>query len=166
VTTTETAPVSNILDVKHLFLIQALRAAGSAKHPWPEYAACEAALESAWGMSSLALKDCNLFGMKQKRHPIYGTAALPTREFLHGHWVHITADFVVYPGWSACFEDRVFTLRKLAPVYPHYAAALAARDGQTYITEVSKSWSTDPGRAHSVTVIHHVFFEEPETWGK
>ncbi len=47
------------------FLSKACAAARSAGHIFPEYAACEAALESGWGMSGLAQKANNLFGQKQ-----------------------------------------------------------------------------------------------------
>lgn len=47
------------------FLQQAASAARRAGHIFPEYAACEAALESAWGHSELAREANNLFGQKQ-----------------------------------------------------------------------------------------------------
>ncbi len=73
------------------FLQTTAAAARAAGHIFPEYAACEAALESAWGQSSLAVKGNNLFGTKQHVHPIYGTLNIPTREFLHSTWVVVNA---------------------------------------------------------------------------
>jgi flagellum-specific peptidoglycan hydrolase FlgJ len=126
-------------------------------------AACEAALESAhvtpqgsiYGASQLAQQANNLFGMKQHSHPVYGTLNLPTKEFLHQQWVTVNADWVKYPDWATCFVDRMATLTRLAPAYPHYAAALAATDPVTYVTEVSRSWSTDPNRGHTVISIYN-----------
>lgn len=136
------------------FYQKAYKAALAADHVYPGMAAAEAALESDWGRSELCVKGSNLFGTKQHQHPIYGTFALPTKEFLHHEWVTITAEWIQYPDWSAAFTDRMHTLQSLAHAYPHYAAALAAKDGLEYITEVSKSWSTDPDRARKVMQIY------------
>jgi len=46
------------------FLTMAAAAAQAAAHPFPAIAACEAALESAWGTSRLASEARNLFGLK------------------------------------------------------------------------------------------------------
>lgn len=136
------------------FLQKAFAAAKKAAHVFPEMAACEAALESDYGRSQLAVQDSNLFGMKQHRHAIYGTHSLPTREFQNGEWITTTADWVSYPNWDACFQDRMATLLRLSSVYPHYAAALHAASGVTYVNEVSRTWSTDPHRAAKVLDIY------------
>src|SRR5580704_2930951 len=92
--------------------------------------------------------------MKQHSHPIYGTHALPTREFLNGEWVATEANWIVYPDWASCFADRMASLKRLASVYPHYAAALAAGSATTYVMQVSQSWSTDPERGEKVLAIY------------
>jgi flagellum-specific peptidoglycan hydrolase FlgJ len=138
------------------FLLRAADAARAAGHIWPEYAACEAALESAWGASELALKANNLFGQKQF-HPPYpgtGTISLPTREFLHGAWVRINAEWMSFPGWQACFRARMEVLERLAHEYTAYAHALGAKNGETFIREVSAVWSTGPRRAEEVLAIY------------
>jgi len=134
------------------------QAATDSGHVFPEMAACEAALESAFGQSALAREGLNLFGLKQSTHPRYGTLALPTREFLDGDWTVVPANWIKYPTLADCFEDRMATLKRLAPVYPHYAAALAAPDAYTYVTEVSQTWSTDPDRASKVIAIYGQYF--------
>jgi flagellum-specific peptidoglycan hydrolase FlgJ len=154
-------------DLQRNFLERATAEATRADHPFPRMAACEAALESAWGNSKLALDANNLFGMKQHCHPIYGTMTLPTREFvgkdkdtkdgLCDGWITVSANWVEYPDWRACFADRLATLQRLSNAYSHYAAALRATDAETYITEVSKSWSTDPDRAKKVLSFYHAF---------
>ncbi len=130
-------------------------AAVNAHHVFPEMAACEAAEESTFGHSLLASQDNNLFGMKQHTHPIYGTVSLPTREFLNGEWETVEANWIRYADWQECFEDRMATLLRLAKIYPHYAAALDAKNGEDYVRQVSQTWSTDPKRADKVLAIYN-----------
>ena len=141
-----------------IFLRAAADAAAKSGHVFPEMAACEAALESNYGKSVLAKEDKNLFGMKQHRHAVYGSHVLPTREFENGEWVTVRAVWVSYPDWPSCFADRMATLNRLASTFPHYAAALAAKDPIAYVQEVSKTWSTDPKRAEKVIAIFDAIF--------
>jgi len=137
------------------FLAKTCAAARAAGHVWPEYAACEAALESAWGASKLAVEGNNFFGQKQAHPPVAGTETLEldTREFLHGAWVTVTARWVKFADWHGSFAERMRVLRGLSAAYPHYAAALAAKTGEEFVREVSKSWSTDPARAEKVLAV-------------
>lgn len=139
-------------------------AAAQANHVWPMIAACEAALESNFGSSKLAHDANNLFGMKQHVHPVYGTLSIPTKEYVGGEWEVVDASWVKYPTLADCFTDRMDTLERLSVVllngvlkYPHYDAALHATDAVTYVSEISKTWSTDPLRADKVTAIYHDF---------
>ncbi len=138
------------------FLLKAVAAARAAGHLFPEYAACEAALESGWGLSHLAVEANNLFGQKQAHPPLPNTEtmALPTREFLHGAWVAVQANWVRFPDWASCFRERMALLRALADAWPNYAAALRATSGEQFITEVSRTWSTDPQRAGKVLAVY------------
>lgn len=131
--------------------------AAKANHPWPHYASCEAALESNYGQSGLAVKANNLFGEKW-HESAPDSITMPTHEFIDGRWVLVQAKFAKYPDLSGSFADRLATLTRLAPSHPHYAAALAATDGKTFITEVSQTWSTDPLRAGHVLNIYWEFF--------
>jgi flagellum-specific peptidoglycan hydrolase FlgJ len=144
-------------DFQRSFLEKATAEAVKANHPFPRMAACEAALESNYGLSQLARDGFNLFGMKQHSHPVFGTMTLPTREFLDGQWKSVSANWVKYTDWRACFADRLATLERLSNALPHYAAALKATDAQSYISEVSKTWSTDPNRAQKVLSIYQEF---------
>ena len=123
-------------------------------------AACEAALESTWGHSELAREANNLFGMKQHVHPIFGTMTLPTHEVLDGKWVVVSANWVKYPDWRACFADRLATLERLSNAYPHYKAALDAKDARSYIIEVSATWSTDQMRALKVQGVYEEYLAQ------
>ena len=145
------------------FLRQASAAARAAGHIFPDYAACEAALESTWGRSRLAREANNLFGQKQSADGQSGIAtpgatagflAMPTQEFLHGRWVTVTAHWARFADQAACFRARMALLHRLEHSYPAYARALAATTGEVFIEEVSRAWSTDPQRAQKVLAIH------------
>jgi flagellum-specific peptidoglycan hydrolase FlgJ len=138
------------------FLLKACEAARTAGHVFPEYAACEAALESAWGMSRLAVEANNLFGQKQSHPPLGESLDLPTKEYLHGAWVWVPAAWAKFPDWPGCFAARMALLERLGEAYPAYAAALAAKDGESFVRLVSKRWSTDPDRGMKVLQIHEV----------
>src|SRR5580700_4222620 len=91
------------------FITQSEVSARLVGHVFPQMAACEAALESAYGQSVLAKQGNNLFGMKVHEHPTYGVLILPTREFQSGGWTIIQAEFVKYPALEDCFADRLAT---------------------------------------------------------
>lgn len=139
------------------FLDRARAEAIKANHPFAAMAAAEAALESNWGNSELAKEANNLFGMKQHAHPVCGTINLPTKEFLDGKWMACTSQWVEYPDWRACFADRLATLERLSNAYPHYKAALEAQDAETFVRQVSLTWSTDPNRADKVLSIYQEY---------
>lgn len=137
------------------FLARATAEATKASHPFPPMAAAEAALESNYGNSELAREANNLFGMKEHKHPNpnFGVLNLPTREFINSQWIQTTAAWVKYPDWASCFADRLATLERLSSALPHYKAALEAPDAESYVKQVSQTWSTDPERARKVISI-------------
>lgn len=136
-----------LTQVQQKFLRDSLAAALAANHVWPGMAAAEAALESSWGFSKLAREANNLFGQKQSHPPVGDSISIATQEYKNGEWVTESAEWRKFSIIQECFEARMDLLKKLAPEYPHYAAALACPNPEEYATEVSKSWSTDPGRA-------------------
>jgi flagellum-specific peptidoglycan hydrolase FlgJ len=153
-------------DTQRAFLRRAADEASKSGHLFPPMAACEAALESNYGLSGLARDDNNLFGMKlhsHPDHPEWGQHSLPTREFENGQWISINSNWMSYPDWAACFRDRMGTLYRLANLFPHYKAALSAPDAESYIAEVSKTWSTDPNRGAKVLSIYQEFISEEPT---
>jgi hypothetical protein len=139
------------------FLRAACDSAGAAGHIFPEYAACEAALESNWGQSALARRAFNLFGQKASgAAPPESVLLLPTQEFLEGRWVTVMARWARFPDFAACFGARMALLRRLQSRYPAYRRALAAVNGEVFVTEVSRGWSTDPQRAAKVLALHRL----------
>jgi flagellum-specific peptidoglycan hydrolase FlgJ len=150
------------------FITDMAKAASEAQHPWPEYAACEIALESAFGQSELFKLANNGFGMKahsstMKDHIL----SLPTKEWVAQppHEVTIMAFWAKYDSISDCFKDRMGTLERLSQVkgksgqllYPHYLTALEATSGEVFIQQVSLTWSTDPYRGKKVLDIYQRF---------
>lgn len=136
------------------FLLEAYDAAKVSCHPFPAYAACECALESAWGTSRLFREGCNAFGQKQSKEPMYETLLIPTKEFEDGEWTGVVAAWVKFPDLGACFRSRLNTLLRLSHRYEGYAAALKATTGEEFVRAVSRNWSTDPLRADKVLAIH------------
>jgi flagellum-specific peptidoglycan hydrolase FlgJ len=150
------------------FLDKAYRAAIESGHIFPEFAVCEAALESAFGNSKLCILGNNLFGQKSgsttKDLP---TIPMPTKENVDlnkdgkidsGEVVIVQSNWVKFPDWTASFRARMELLQRLAPRFPHYAFALNAKTGREFVEEVSKSWSTDPIRAIKVLAIYDKHF--------
>ncbi len=136
------------------FLLKAFEAAIKAKHIFPDYAAAESALESAWGKSKLAIQGNNLFGRKQSaKNPVFDTIDFPTKEFFHGAWETVPAHWVKYPDWASCFDDRMALLRRLSSLY---GPALEALNGEDFVRLVSEHWATDPNRADKVLSIYQM----------
>ncbi len=140
------------------FLPKATAAARAAGHIFPEHAACEAALESAWGSSALAVRANNLFGQKQAHPPCGTSLSMHTREFLCGAWVTVPAEWMIFNDWQSCFAERMAVLQRLAGEFPQYRAALAAQTGEQFVAAVSQRWSTDPQRAAKVLSVFHKHF--------
>lgn len=144
---------------KQEFFKKALPAARAAGHPWPEYAVCEAALESAWGASKLARLANNLFGQKDGKED-YPNLVLPTwenKDLDHDGVVESDervklreVSWPIFPDWETCFRERVKLLQRVKV----YRAALDAKTGEDFIRLVSKFWATDPKRADKVLLTY------------
>jgi flagellum-specific peptidoglycan hydrolase FlgJ len=149
---TPMASPQQLENLKNLFL-----AAQTSEHIFPAMAACEACLETGWLTSTLGYEYNNLFGQKvsvDAPNPFL-QVRLPTEEDIGGVVVNIWADFVWYPTKDKAFTDRMDLLVRLQDTFPHYKSALHAPAPETYIVEVSKSWSTDPDRAAKVLQIYN-----------
>lgn len=164
--------------------------AAAAAHPYPEFAACEAALESRWGQSLLARTANNLFGQKQgRKFPLpYPTVDLTTGEDVDGlgdaPWEKRRSLFVKFPDWATSFRERMALLRRRPSIY---GEALKAKTGDEFVRQVSGyldsdrvyhgRWATDALRAEKVLAIyaqHAAFLKKldgavpasPELWGE
>jgi flagellum-specific peptidoglycan hydrolase FlgJ len=142
-----------ITQAQQMALTECFEAARTAGHIWPAYAACEAMEESAWGTSELYSEANNPFGQKAGGAEM-PSIALPTWEVVRGVRRYIIARFVMFGSLEEAFDERMNLLRRLAPQWPHYAAALSSTTGEEYVREVSATWSTDPLRADNVLAIY------------
>lgn len=105
----------------------------------PSVAIAQAALESAWGTSGLAVKYNNLFGIKGN----YGgnSAAMETWEVYGGVSYTITDSFRAYPDWETSIKDYGVFLN----VNSRYKAALGLTDYKAQIKAIHVAgYATDP----------------------
>jgi len=108
----------------------------------------QAALESGWGRSGLALRYNNLFGVKA-----WGDGAgvsLPTMESEGGVMERTTAQFRVYPTWS----DSLRSHNSLLANDSRYSRALTeGGDWRSFIREIAPIWASDPNYESRVSSI-------------
>ncbi len=108
----------------------------------------QAALESGWGRSGLAVRFNNLFGVKA-----WGQGAgviLPTMESTEGVMERTTAQFMIYPTWS----DSLRSHNSLLATDQRYSDALAAGgDWRSFIREIAPIWASDPNYEANVSSI-------------
>lgn len=141
------------------FLEKSVAAGKASAHPFPQFAACETALETTWGTSKLTLQTNNLFGQKRDPSiPFSECIYCDTREQdAHGHFY--TERNVAWPKfatWTDSYNARLRLLERLAPRYPAtYGAALKARTGEDFVRLVSKTWSTLRSRPGIVLAIYN-----------
>ena len=134
------------------FFAKAVPAAIASGHPWPLYAACEAALESAWGESELCKVANNLFGQKQGcSTENLDVVQIETREVLNGKGCTVAATWPKFPDWTYSFRARLALLQRLPSLY---GPAFGAPTGEDFIRLVSQHWSTDPHRADGVLATY------------
>lgn len=149
------------------FIAKAIIAARQSGHIWPEYAVCEAALESRWGESKLAIQCNDLFGQKAgpwtaQQYPV---AQISTHEWVDGQMVPCMAEWPIFPDWETSFRERILLLQnaKNQDGSLKYLQALAATSGEEFVVKVSRVWATDPARAHKVLSIYRMHFPSPST---
>jgi len=110
----------------------------------------EAALESGWGNSILALGGYNLFGVKADRTWTGETIDMRTREFLNNTWTMILARWRKYSGWAESIADHAAFLRS----NPRYSDAFTASGGVEFAQRVAAAgYATDPVYAEKLKAI-------------
>ncbi|CQR43701.1 putative mannosyl-glycoprotein endo-beta-N-acetylglucosamidase domain [Thiomonas sp. CB3] len=115
----------------------------------------QAALESNWGKSKLAIDGHNLFGIKAGKGWRGPVVLMPTREYLSGAWHTVTAQWRKYPNWQASIEDHARFLHD----NPRYTPALrCVDDPRAFATALQEcGYATDPAYAaklHGIVARH------------
>lgn len=136
----------------------------------PSIAAAQAALESRWGESELALEANNLFGIKAGRSWSGPTHTLPTREFdPDTGWRTVVVAFRAYGDWTECYRDY----GDIIATRPWFADARAAAirgDAEGFLNGLlaqpgrEPGWATDPAYKNKVLDIARSYglLEGPE----
>lgn len=100
----------------------------------------QAILESRWGLSDLAVKANNLFGIKADSRWKGPIINIPTREFLNNAWVTVPASWRKYATYEDSIVDHAAFLKGA-----RYAKAFATKDPRTFITAIWQAgYATDP----------------------
>lgn len=111
----------------------------------------QAALESAWGASSLSVKANNLFGIKGEGPA--GSIRMQTSEYVKGARVQIYAYFRMYHSWAESIQDHSRLIMNGVAGDRRYAGALNT-DGKTAARIVAKAgYATDPQYADKLIQI-------------
>ena len=144
------------------FIVDALKAAQEAQKAGapihPGIAAAQAALESGWGKSSLAVKGNNLFGIKAGKTWKGKRTTMSTKEWCKERgWYTIDADFRAYDSWSDCFKDygEIIAGRSW---YQDAAKAAKNNDARGFLDGLASNakepgWATDPDYVKNVWMI-------------
>ena len=108
--------------------------------------------ESAWGQSSLAAQDNNMFGIKGSGPA--GSVSLPTQEFENGQWVTITAQFRVYNNAAESIADHA----NLLATSGYYGAAMASRQApNSFAQALTGVYATDPNYGNTLVGLMRRF---------
>ena len=108
--------------------------------------------ESAWGDSSLAADDHNLFGIKGTGPA--GSVSLPTSEYLNGQWVTINAAFRVYHNVAESIADHA----ELLATSGYYQRAMADRAfPDAFANDLTGVYATDPNYGANLIALMRLY---------
>lgn len=135
------------------FLLNMRDAAKAANHPFPEYAACETALETASNQASLPpqsnfgrngayLQGNNCFGNMQRAKPVYQTLSLKDFQIINGKRIDKVENYIKFPDVQTAFAFRLQTLQQYPAIYRD---ALNSATGEDFIRNVSAQWKEVDG---------------------
>jgi flagellum-specific peptidoglycan hydrolase FlgJ len=129
----------------------AARASMSASKIPASFTIAEAALESAWGASGLAVQARNLFGVKADASWKGDVLVMNTREFLHGAWTIVIAKWRKYADWRGCMDDHAAFLHSNRR---YFAAFSHAGDAEAFAHAIAAAgYATDPAYANKIISV-------------
>jgi flagellum-specific peptidoglycan hydrolase FlgJ len=110
----------------------------------------EAALESGWGKSLLALEAKNLFGVKADKGWNGAVYLRNTREYLNNQWVMVPARWRKYATWLECMKDHALFLL----TNQRYHHCFEQKTGIEFAKAVAEAgYATDPEYAAKIAKI-------------
>ena len=114
---------------------------------FPSVMIAQAALESAWGTSSLSASFNNLFGIKADPSWKGRSVTMPTREYLNGKYVTIDDAFRAYDDPADSVRDRV----KFLQDNPRYRQVFEAKTPSEQAQALQAAgYATDPQYASKI----------------
>lgn len=126
------------------FLLRVRDAAIEAKHPWPEYVACEASIATGDGSSDLAKLANNIFAFKapQNLEKDQKTITLKDKSFSNDGWQEKTSVYLKFETLADCIAYRLHLLKR----FNMYANALRATTGEDFIMQLCGQWQRIPDK--------------------
>lgn len=116
---------------------------------YSSFVLAEAALESAWGTSQLVTQAKNIFGVKSDPSWKGKIFSLRTREFFHGEWVIVPANWRLYDTWEDCISDHAAFLLNNS----RYKPAFQTTNVEDFTKAIQAcGYATDP--AYSTKIIN------------
>lgn len=110
----------------------------------------QAALESAWGESTITTKGNALFGIKAGKNWSGKVLNAKTHEVVNGETVYLTDGFRAYSTWRDSIIDHSNFLRRI----PRYTKVLDTTSGYDAAEELQKAgYATDPSYASKLKNI-------------
>lgn len=108
----------------------------------------QAALESGWGSHAPGM---NLFGVKADKSWHGATITLPTREFIKGKWVVVSAIWRKYNDWLECIDDHAqFFLTN----HRYQYAFIGLLTGEQFAKSIAAAgYATDPKYADKLIAV-------------
>jgi flagellum-specific peptidoglycan hydrolase FlgJ len=113
------------------------------------FTVAEAALESGWGASKLAVEARNLFGVKADPSWTGETVSMMTKEFMRGQPVMVPARWRKYPDWISCIQDHAAFL-----LHKRYEIAFTCHAVEDFTKAIQAAgYATDPEYASKIMAV-------------
>ncbi|KAJ64946.1 N-acetylmuramoyl-L-alanine amidase family 4 [Enterococcus faecalis MN16] len=127
----------------------------------------QALLESSYGSSGLAsAPNYNLFGVKGSYNG--QSVYMPTKEYLDGQWVTVTAAFRSYNSYAESFQDHANVIHSTAFGDTYHYSGVWKSNTSSYrdaTAALAGSYATDPGYAEKLNWLIEAYNLTQYDWG-
>ena len=154
----------------HEMLLNTLYVAAAVANSNDMYASvmiAQALLESSYGSSGLAsAPNYNLFGVKGSYNG--QSVYMPTKEYLDGQWVTVTAAFRSYNSYAESFQDHANVIRSTAFGDTYHYSGVWKSNTSSYrdaTAALAGSYATDPGYAEKLNWLIEAYNLTQYDWG-